>query len=144
MGKRLMWVAAAIAVWWLYRWCLISAAGYVAAIPFPSSWLHFVPRHTHGIMLWADWWHTVAVVVVSLPFAWVIAQYAGRYAIYIACGVTVVTLAGEVASIAQYVSTMSSGILAVTILDFVKILLVLPLFVWLLRRSPSNFRWSGP
>ncbi len=143
-GKYFIWAATAIAVWWLYRGCLISAVGYAAAIPFPSWWLHVVSRHSHGIMFWADWWQTVAIVVVALPFAWVIARYAGRHAIYFACVVTVATLAGEVASIAQYISAMSSTMRVITIFDFAKILLALPLFVWLLRRLPSNLRWSGP
>jgi hypothetical protein len=144
MIKRLTLTGAAIAAFWLYRWSLFWALGHATAMPFPSWWLHVVPRGVHGIFLWALLWHTLAVVVVAIPFAWLLARYYGRYGVYLACAATLLIVGPDLPSTAGYFGQMSGFQRGVTLFDITKMLVALPLLVLLLRRSPSNNRWSGP
>ena len=143
MPRRIVLVGAAIAGFWLYRWCLKWALGHATAMPFPSWWLYVVTR-PYGIMVWAVVWHTLACALVATPFAWLLARYCGRAGLYLAGVATLMIVGPDLPATIRYFGQMSNFGRVVTVLDTVKLLLILPLLVLIFRRSPSNFRWSGP
>ena len=143
MAKRIALIGAAIAGFWLYRWCLMWALGHATAMPFPAWWLHVVPR-PYGIMVWALMWHTLACVLAGAPYAWLLARYYGRAGLYLACIATLLIAAPDFSPTVRYFGHMSTFARTVTVFDTLKLLLVLPLLVLIFQRSPSNFRWSGP
>jgi len=142
VARRIALICAAVVGFWVYRWCLGWAA-IATAMPFPSWWLHVVPR-PYGIMVWAVLWHTFANVLVATPFAWLLARYYGRVGLYLACITTLIIVVPDLSPMIRYFGQLSSFGRTVTIFDTVKLLLILPSLVLIFRRSSPNFRLTGP
>jgi len=144
MMKRLTLTLLAVTLFWVYRTAFLYAVGHATAIHWPAWWLRLVPRDAHGVFLWTFLCHTVAVVLVTLPIAWVLARVYGRLSVYLGAAGALVLLIPDVISTMKGSQLMSTFAVTVTTVDFIKIAVALPLAAWLFLRLPSNSRLSGP
>src|SRR4051794_13327680 len=127
MAKRVLSIFVAIAAVAIYRLTLSYAVGYAVAMPFPSWWLYLVPRSAHGILLWSLLCHTVAVILVGLPFAWLFARLYGRLGVYLGAVATLIVVVPDGLSLAQRFGSMSAFLQAIVVTDMIKLLVVLPI-----------------
>jgi hypothetical protein len=94
-----------------------------------------------AITVWVAIWHTAAVVVASLPFAYTLARLFGKKGVVIGFGLAAAlyvffTLPG----IVGYFASMTTHTRVITLFDAVKLVGILPLLVWMFRQLPSNNR----
>jgi hypothetical protein len=144
MIKRLALTLMAAVLFWIYRTAFIYVVGYATAIHFPAWWLRLMPRNIHGIFAWSFVCHTVAVLLVILPIAWVLARLYGRLGVYLGVAGALALIAPDILFLAQVATPMTPFQWTFYAVDFVKIAVALPLAVWIFLRLPSNSRWSRP
>jgi len=82
--------AVALGIAWLYAEALALTIGVAVSLSQPSWWASLFPTHTAGIAAWMVLCHTIAILVVALPFAYAIARIYGRLGIVLALGLTLV------------------------------------------------------
>jgi hypothetical protein len=134
----------AAALFWVYRIAFLYSIGYATAIHFPAWWLRLIPRNVHGIFAWSFLCHSVAVLLVTLPVAWILARFYGRLGVYLGAAAALALVIPDILSTVRYSHLMSAFGLTVATADLIKVAVALPLSVWLLLKLPSNIRWSGP
>jgi hypothetical protein len=139
--KRLALTLLAAALFWIYRTAFIYVVGSATAIHFPAWWLLLMPRNIHGIFAWGFVCHTVAVLLVTLPMAWVLARLYGRLGIYLGAAGALALIAPDILFLAQIATPMTPFQRTFYAVDFVKIALALPLAVWIFLQLPSNSRF---
>jgi hypothetical protein len=134
-----------VVLFWVYNSILVWTIGYALALPQPSQWSELFPSRLSGVLAWMQLAHTAAIVVASVPFAFLIAHFYGRRAAGLALLITVLTFAlFSLPSLVAYFATYTPRMRVITVFDNLKLLFVLPALVWLMRRLPSNNRWGGP
>lgn len=133
MAARLGSIGLAIIAIGLYGWCLVQVVGIAVALPFPSWWLQLVPRASHGILARTVLCHTIAIVMVALPFAWLFCTRYGPYAVYLACvAAGIITVPEAVLMLRQHSQTPFL-LQSVRISDIVILAGTLPLLTLLFR-----------
>jgi hypothetical protein len=134
---RVVLGAVALALALLYTEALVLTVGVTAALAPLPSWYHLFSTRAGAVMSWTAVWHTMAVLVVALPFAYVIARIYGRVGVLLALTLTGVIYAidSPAFTIAQF-NTFSTHMKFVTLLDAVKLLGFLPGLVWVFGRLP--------
>jgi hypothetical protein len=144
-GRRIMILIGLAALLYVYGSALLGGTYYASAIPIPAAWVSLFANRLSGVLAWMIVVQTLAVLVISIPFAFVVARFGGRYAPVVALAMTLVLF------VVFFPSSFFTqfGILPlrtkiVTGFEQVKLILVLPSLVWLIRRLPSNNRWRGP
>ena len=147
--KRVALVSLALVILYLYSFFLIAGIGYALAHPIPAWWGSIFFARGPAALTWMALCHTVAVLLVSLPFAFVIQRLYGRYGLVVGLSMTV--------SLFLYFSlpvfldpTLSvfvnspTGFKVVAVFDQIKLIGVLPILVWAFSRLPSNQRLERP
>ena len=125
----------------LYAYVLIYVIGIAASLARPAWWDAVVPTHLLSVRTWALSCHTAAILLVSLPFALVLARLFPRRGVWVALAITVaiygwLDLPGQL----EYFGYVSAYMKAVSIIDAMKLVGILPVLVWLIRYLPSNKR----
>jgi hypothetical protein len=145
MRATLVVLITGVALFWVYNTVLVWTIGHAMALPQPRQWAGLFATRLSGVLTWMILVHTAAIVVASSPFAFLIAHFYGRRAAGFALLITVVTFAlFSLPSLLAYFRTFSTRMQLITVFDNLKLLLVLPALVLLMRKLASNNRWSGP
>jgi len=144
-GKRIVLLIACVGLLYAYQYALVWGVGHALALPPPSGWRASFPTRLSGSLTWLIVVHTLAVLIVSVPFALLIARFGGPQAPVIALGITGALFAVfSLPPLIEFFGILSSRVRVVSVFDQIKLILVLPLLVWLMRKLPSNNRWRGP
>jgi fucose permease len=144
-GKRIALLIACAGLICAYQYALVWGIRHALALPIPSAWLSVFPTRISGTLTWAVLIHIVAILIVSVPFALLIARFGGPRAPVVALAITVILFfVFWLPPLIQHFGITPSRTLVVSAFDYLKLFLVLPILVWLVRKLPSNNRWSGP
>ncbi len=144
-GKRIVLLLALIGLAYVYEYALVWAIGHAQALPIPSGWRGFFPTRLSGTLTWIIVIHTLAVVIISIPFALILARFGGPRAPLVALAMTVALFSlFSLLPAIVFFGTLPTRTKLVTAFDYTKLVLVLPLLVWLIRKLPSNNHWRGP
>jgi hypothetical protein len=81
LTRRIALVLLTIAVAWLYWYLLVAAIGLAAALPIWTPWLADFPTPRSAVLTWMVTWHTLVIVLVSLPFGFLIHRMWGSWAV---------------------------------------------------------------
>jgi hypothetical protein len=149
MRKPLLLAAAWFALLCAYGYALMWVEGYAAALPIPPRWIAFFPSRTVGFLSLATLFDT-ALLVVSLPMAWLLTRFGGRRATVVALSLTVALFIVTV--VPSLIEDITRGSLAgfsapwrlYMAFAYLEVIAVLPLLVWLFRKLPSADRRTGP
>jgi hypothetical protein len=144
LARRIALVLLTIAVGWLFWYLLVAAIGLAAALPVWKPWFAVFPTRRSAVLTWMVTWHTLAIVLVSLPFGFLIHRMWGRWAPLIALAITLAMFALELPDMGQLFRGQPLRFQLVAVFDQLKLIGVLPLVAWLASRLPSNNRWRGP
>ncbi len=145
MRTTLVVLATSVALLWVYNNILIWTIGHAIALPQPSQWGGLFPTHVSAVLTWLQLTHTMAILVVSIPFAFFISHFYGRRAAWVALGITVASFAMlSLPALVRFFATLSPRAQIITAFDNLKLLVVFPVLVLLMHRLPSNNRWRGP
>ena len=140
-SKHVVLVIACAGLLFAYQYALVLGTGYALALPPPSGWRASFPTHLSGSLTWLILVHTFAVLIVSVPFALLIARFGGPRAPVIALAITAALFAlFSLPPFIEFFGIMSPRTRVVTAFDQIKLILVLPVLVWLMRKLPSNNR----
>jgi len=139
MRQRIVLGVLAIGIAGLYVELLLRTIGVAASLPPPSWWSHVFQTHISSVILWMVLCHTTAILVVALPFAYVIARLYGRVAVLLALAITFALYAADpLPTLISYFGGFSARMKVITLFDALKLLGVLPGLVWLFGRPTSN------
>jgi hypothetical protein len=143
MRLRIVLGAVALFLAWLYAEALVLTIGVASAQAPPVWWIHIFPTHVSAVVTWIVTSHTAAIVIVALPFAFVIARLYGRIGVLLALGLTIglYVIDPLPAVLANFVQS-SSHSKVITVFDTVKLLGVLPGLVWIFSRPTSDNRFN--
>jgi hypothetical protein len=143
MRKRIVLGVVALCLMALYAELLILLIGFALALPFPSWWGQLFRSHLWAVISWVVLCHTAAILLVALPFAYIIARLYGSVAIPLALAITVVLYAIDPlpAVMSSFVSS-TTRMKMITLFDALKLLGALPCLVWLFARLTSNNRFE--
>ncbi len=145
MRTTLVVLTTSIALFWLYNNVLLWTIGHAMAVPEPSQWAGIFPSRVSGVLSWMQLTHTTAILVASAPFAFLIAHFYGRRAVWVALGITAALFALiSLPGLVRFFATLSPRVQIITVFDNLKLLLILPALVLLMHRLTSNHRWRGP
>jgi MFS family permease len=136
-------VAAALFI--LYMLAYVYLAAFVATFLPPTWWRSLSSDHRTGILSWFFVADFVGLVLISIPFAFVIDRVYGRTAVPVALGVTALTwFTVEASSLVQSLSGNAQYVRNFQIAESAELLTVLGLLVWIVQRLPSNNRMQRP
>jgi len=150
MRRQLFLATVCLGLVCAYGYSLIWVEGHYAALPIPRQWIDFFPSRASGFLSFAVLFDTLVLIVVSLPFAALLARFAGRGATVIALITTATVFA--VTAVPSLLEDVGPGAYAgfhaawrlYIAFGYLELIAVLPLLVWLLRKLPSNNRWRSP
>ena len=128
---------AAVATAYVYLGALGYAMFFAASLPLPVA---FSSSGT-AVLSWSSFSHSIAVLLASVPFAWLLRGLYGKFSIHVAFAMGVVIwLLLDIPFVidAYYFPRLWSPWFA----DTLVYVLALPTLVWLLGRLPSNNRWG--
>jgi hypothetical protein len=141
MRRGIILGIAALGLLYLYLVALVYAVGLAAAWPTPRGWLGTFSTHRGAILSWLFIAHLSAVLIVSVPFAWIIVRFYRRFsiALSIAFGLVIWGISDAPLAVDAFrnYGTFSRGFWLADTVQFVG---TLPALVLLLRRLPSNKR----
>jgi hypothetical protein len=92
---------------------------------------------------WMVLCHSAAVLIVSVPFAYLIHRTYGRHGPLVALAMTLTLFVIFALPAWRYLGDASTRQRVVTLLDQIKLIGVLPALVWLLGKLPPKQRLSG-
>jgi|SRR5438105_4677759 len=142
--RRALLVVIVLVALYLYSFFLIAAIGYALAQPHPAWWDSMFSTRGQAALTWMVLCHSMAVLVVSLPFAYLIQRVYGRYGPLVALAMTLTLFVVFALPALRYFGDSPTRFKVVTIFDQLKLVGVLPVLVWAFSKLPSNKRWSGP
>ncbi len=133
--RRVLLGLAALIVLYLYSFCLVVAFGYALSRAPPAFWGALFASGGAAALSWMVVCHTLALLAVSLPFAYLLHRLYGRLAPAVAFTMTLVLFLGF-ALPALWVSFADSPprFKLVTTFDQVKLLGALPFMAWAFGR----------
>jgi hypothetical protein len=141
MRQHIVLGAVALGLAWLYVKVLTITIGVAVALATPPGWGSLFTTHVSSVITWLVICHTVAILIVALPFSYVIARLYGRVGILLALTVTVALYAFDpLPGVLAYFQTFSARTKIITLFDAVKLLGILPGLVWVFGRLTSNNR----
>jgi hypothetical protein len=144
MRTALIVLATSIALLWVYDQILVWAIGYAMALPEPSRWGALFPTHLSAVLTWMQLIHTGAILAISIPFAFLIAHFYGRRGFWVALGITAASFALlSLPGLIRFFAMLSPRMQIIMAFDNLKLLLVLPVLVFVMRRLTFSDRWSG-
>ncbi len=145
MRRRIILAFAAVAIACLYLFALTYAIGVAAALPTPSWGLGLISNRAYSTLMWLHLFHAVAVALVSLPFAYVISVAYCRFGVWLALATTIAICSViQIPSLIEFFEKAGATLRAIWVLDTIELVGLLPMFVWMLRRLPSNYRLERP
>ena len=146
--KVLSWIRAALMVVVLaaaYDYLLAHTWGYVSAIGWADWWMAAFPTKDAAALSWLIATHTAAVLAAAAPVALAsLSMLPGRPVLLAAIAglaVTVVELLPETTPELWPLEWGAHPVFFVT--DQLKIIVAMPVLVWLLRKLPSGAGLSG-
>jgi hypothetical protein len=143
MRRALLTVIALVALY-LYSFFLGAGIGYALAQPHPGWWESMFSTRGYATLTWMVLCHSVAVLVVSVPFAYLIQRLYGRYGPAVALAMTLTLFVVFALPALRYLSDSPTRLKVVTIFDQIKLVGVLPALVWVLGKLPPNYRFGRP
>ena len=143
MRRALLAVIALVALY-LYSFFLVAGIGYALAQPHPGWWESMFSTRGHATLTWMVLCHSVAVLVVSVPFAYLIQRLYGRYGPAVALAMTLTLFVVFALPALRYLSDSPTRLKVVTIFDQIKLVGVLPVLVWVLGKLASDQRLERP
>ena len=133
-------ILAALVLFELYEISLVYGIASPIGILDPPWWDTMFSSRGNAILVWLSFHHTLAVFLVSVPFACVLRLLYGRLGVAVA-------LAMSCLGVLLYMHSAFSGFAhspvrhqVVTILDQIKLVGTLPLVTWASGKLPSSFR----
>lgn len=144
MARRIALIGLAIGIAWVYLYVFIVAVGYAATLLIPKYWLALFPTHRAAVLTWLIMWHTLAALLVSVPFGLLIQRMYGRRGVIVALAVTLTLFGLEVSYLRELFIGQPLSLQLVAAFDQVKLIVVLPLVVWIFSRLLSNNRERVP
>jgi hypothetical protein len=129
--RRVLLSLAALIVLYLYSYCLVLAFGYALSRPPPQFFGHLILAPGSAALAWMVACHTAALLVVSLPFAYLIHRLYGSRAPAVAFIMTLVLFLGfALPALWQSFAASPPNFKLVTTFDQIKLLGSLPLMTW--------------
>ena len=146
MSRQVLVLAAAGALLtWLYLVAYAYLNAFVSGYPMPMWWLRAFTSDRTAALTWYVLSHAATILLISVPFAFVIKRLYPRFGVPLAAGLTlVVWIAIEPLSFLLHAVDRCSVRRPVYLVDHLIFLLALPGIVWLLRYLPSNQRLERP
>jgi hypothetical protein len=150
LRRPIVLTAAAAVLLVLYMFALAFMVGFLVNRPATPVWWRNAFGTRLGELAWLSSFHAAGVLLVSLPFAFVIARVYRRLGVALACVITLVTWGTTAASFiadalkSDTLRSATFGARGILIANSIEILVSLPVLVWLMQRLPSNNRWKGP
>ena len=143
MRHHIILAAVALGLAWLYVKVLTITIGIAVALATPPWWSSLFTTHVSSVIAWLVICHTTAILIVALPFSYVIARLYGRVGILLALTLTVALYAVDpLPSVLEYFQTFSARTKIITLFDAVKLLGILPGLVWVFGWLTSNNRFE--
>ena len=143
MRRHIVLGVVALGLAWLYVKVLTITIGVAVALATPSWWNSLFTTHVSSVIAWLVICHTTAILIVALPFSYVIARLYGRVGILLALALTVALYAFDpLPAVLAYFQTFSTRTKVITLFDAVKLLGILPGLVWVFGRLTSNNRFE--
>jgi hypothetical protein len=131
----------AIGLAYLYVMALVYGIGVNAAQGVPTWWSEFFSTRHSSVRSWVLISHALAVLLISLPFAWVIARAYGRIGVWVSLAIAI-TIWGLFEAPLMLDSFRSDGVFlrALWFADTIQFVGSLPVLVLFFRRLPSKNR----
>jgi hypothetical protein len=133
----------AIALAYLYILALVYGIGVNAAQRVPAWWSEFFSTRPSSVRSWVFISHAVVVLLVSMPFAWVVVRAYGRFSVRVSAAIAII-IWGLFEAPLMRDAFGSDGAFprALWLADTIQFIGSLPLLVLLFRRLPSNNRFE--
>jgi hypothetical protein len=148
-GKRIVLLIACVGLVCAYGYALMWVEGYYAALPIPRQWIALFPSRASAFLSFAGLFDAVVLILVSLPFAVLLARFGGRRATVIALIMTTVLFAVTMApslvndiGVGAYAGFRTPWRLYIAF-GYLEFIAALPLLVWLIRKVPAGNRGRG-
>lgn len=136
--RRALLVIVALVALYLYSYFLVFVIGHFLAQPQPAWWGSMFSTRLHATLTWMVACHSAAVLLVSIPFAYLIHRTYGRYGPLVALGMTLTLFVLFALPAWHYLGDAPTRQKVVTLFDQIKLIGVLPALVWVLNKLPSN------
>ena len=125
--RSVILIFAALVTFYLYSISLIYGIGSPYAQLDPSWWGRMFSTRGGAVLTWLVLRHTVAVVVVSLPFAFLLRWLYGRYSPTVALAMTLAIFLMGVPLLIHSFADSAIRLKVVTCFDQLKLIGALPL-----------------
>jgi len=143
---RIRFVLAAAVLSVIYFYLLVYLLGWMSAYERPGWWLGFFPTRLSGVLGWLILLHTASVLFAAFPVAVAALAIARKNAVQLGL------LAAGLATVADILPVFSSTVGPLIwkshpvffVTDHVKLIIAVPLLVWVLGRATSNNSSSDP
>ena len=131
----------AIGLAYLYTLALVYGIGVNAAQGVPAWWSEFFSTRHSSVRSWVLISHAVVVLLVSMPFAWVIVRAYGRFSVWVSVAIAI-TIWSLFEAPLMLDAFRSDGVFprAFWFTDTIQFIGSLPVLVLLFRRLPFNNR----
>ena len=141
MRRAIILGIVAIALAYLYLMALVYGIGVNAAQGVPAWWSEFFSTRHNSARSWVLISHAVAVLLISMPFAWMLARAYGRIGVWVSLAIAI-AIWGLFEAPLMLDAFRSDGVFlrALWFADTIQFLGSLPVLVLLFRRLPSNHR----
>ena len=145
MRRAFVLSIVAIGLAYLYVLALVYGIGVNAAQGVPAWWSEFFSIRHSAIRSWVLISHVVVVLLVSMPFAWVIVRAYGRFSVWVSLSIAIVIWSLFEAPLMLDAFRSDGGFpLALWFADSIQFMASLPVLVLLFRRLPSNNYFERP
>lgn len=129
----------AIGLAYLYILALVYGIGVNAAQGVPAWWSEFFSVRHSAIRSWILISHVVVVLLVSMPFAWVMVRAYGRFSVWVSLSIAIVIwVLFEAPPMLDAFRSDGGFPLALWFADSIQFLASLPVLVLFFRRHLSN------
>jgi hypothetical protein len=134
-------VIVAIGLAYLYVMALAYGIGVNAAQGVPTWWSEFFSSRHSSVRSWVLISHAIAVLLITLPFAWVIARAYGRISVWVSLAIAI-AIWGLFEAPLMLDAFRSDGVFprALWFSDTIQFVGSLPVLVLIFRRLPFNNR----
>jgi hypothetical protein len=135
MWHRVILGIVAIGLVYFYVYALVNGIGLAAAQPVPVFWAAIFPTRHSGALSWVVISHFAVVLLVSLPFAWIIVRVYGRFSVLVSFAIALLIWGVFEAPLMLYAFEGSSVFWrGLWLADTVQLIGSLPVLAALLRR----------
>jgi hypothetical protein len=139
--RRLLLVLAALVLGFAYLIASTYFAGVAAALAFPTWRLLPFSKPAASMLIWMAFLDVVAVVLISLPFAWVFGRLYGRLGVLLAFATTAAVCALiTIPSGLHDFAAARPRLQAIWLFETAVRLVALPAAVWVFRIWSSKYQ----